>query len=181
MSHDVQCIYIILITSIIKWGLYTNSHSSETVQGMGVVINCMGKGKEGSQTYNLYIEIYTRLEGGEKLRNWTAQKSTSGIRISLGLTYTLMAKWQWKRIPVEGSCESNSLLASSPAVASLVCGILKVGSRSGESWRSVQLQAVTGSEMWQLFVWLALKHASSASVDNSPLFMSASHGGLGGE
>ena len=98
-----------------------------------MVINCMGKGKEGSQTYNLYIEIYTRLEGGEKLRNWTAQKSTSGIRISLGLTYTLMAKWQWKRIPVEGSCESNSLLASSPAVASLVCGILKVGSRSGES------------------------------------------------
>ena len=33
---------------------------------MGVVMNCMGKGKEGSQTYNLYIEIYTRLEGGKK-------------------------------------------------------------------------------------------------------------------
>ena len=30
---------------------------------MGVVINCMGKGKEGSQTY-MYIEIYTQLEGG---------------------------------------------------------------------------------------------------------------------
>ena len=33
---------------------------------MGVVINCMGKGKEGSQTYNLYIEVYTQLERGEK-------------------------------------------------------------------------------------------------------------------
>ena len=33
---------------------------------MGVVINCMGKGKEGSQTYNMYIEIYTQLEGGKK-------------------------------------------------------------------------------------------------------------------
>ena len=90
---------------------------------MWVVINCMGKGKEGSQTYNMYIEIYTQLEGGGKqwlaqirftsLRNWTAEKSTSEIRISLGLTYTLMAKWQWKRIPVEGSCKWNSLLASS--------------------------------------------------------------------
>ena len=89
---------------------------------MGVVISCMGKGKEGSQTY-MYIEIYTQLEGrGKKwlaqvrftsLRNWTAEKSTSEIRISLGLTYTLMAEWQWKRIPVEGSCEWNSLLASS--------------------------------------------------------------------
>ena len=60
MLHDVECIYynIIIITTI-KSGLYTNSHPSETVQGMGVVINCMGKGKEGSQTYNMYIEIYT--------------------------------------------------------------------------------------------------------------------------
>ena len=33
---------------------------------MGVVINCMGKGKEGSQTYNMYIEIYTQLEGRGK-------------------------------------------------------------------------------------------------------------------
>ena len=32
---------------------------------MGVVINCMGKGKEGSQTY-MYIEIYTQPEGREK-------------------------------------------------------------------------------------------------------------------
>ena len=32
---------------------------------MGVVINCMGKGKEGSQTY-MYIQIYTQLEGGEE-------------------------------------------------------------------------------------------------------------------
>ena len=31
-----------------------------------MVINCMGKGKEGSQTYNLYIEVYTQLERGEK-------------------------------------------------------------------------------------------------------------------
>ena len=32
---------------------------------MGVVINCMGKGKEDSPTY-MYTEIYTQLEGGEK-------------------------------------------------------------------------------------------------------------------
>ena len=71
-----------------------------------MVINCMGKGKEGSQTYNMYIEIYTQLEGGEQtkqkqkplaqilfmsLSNWVAEKNTSEIRISLGLTYTLMA------------------------------------------------------------------------------------------
>ena len=31
-----------------------------------MVINCVGKGKEGSQTYNMYIEIYTELEGGEQ-------------------------------------------------------------------------------------------------------------------
>ena len=90
---------------------------------MGVVINCMGKGKEGSQTYNLYIEVYTQLERGKKqwsaqvrftsLRSWTAEKSTSEITISLSLTYALMAKWQWKRIPAEGSCQWNSLLASS--------------------------------------------------------------------
>ena len=91
---------------------------------MGVVINCMGKGKEGSQTYNLYIEVYTQLERGEKnndqhrygLRPFATgqlKKSTSDIRISLGLTYTLMAKWQWKRIPVGGPYEWNSLLASS--------------------------------------------------------------------
>ena len=89
---------------------------------MGVVINCMGKGKEGSQTYNLYIEVYTQLERVKiqwsaqvrftSLRSWTAEKSTSEITISLSLTYALMAKWQWKRITVEKACEWNSLLAS---------------------------------------------------------------------
>ena len=39
--------------------------TNETVQGTGVVINCMGKGKEGSRTY-MYIVNYTQLEGGEK-------------------------------------------------------------------------------------------------------------------
>ena len=34
--------------------------------------------------------------------------------------------------------------------------------------------------MTWIFTGLALKHASNANVDNSPLFMSASHGGWGG-
>ena len=33
---------------------------------MGVLINCMEKGKGGIQAY-MYVEIYTQLEGGEKM------------------------------------------------------------------------------------------------------------------
>ena len=48
---------------------------------MGVVINCMGKGKEGSQTYNMYIEIYTQLEGGEQINKKTKTISTDTVYV----------------------------------------------------------------------------------------------------
>ena len=83
--------------------------------------NWKGVGRQSN--IHVHRDLHTVRRRGKKqwlahirftsLRNWTAEKSTSEIRISLGLTYTLMAKWQWKRIPVEGSCEWNSLLVSS--------------------------------------------------------------------
>ena len=81
---------------------------------MGVVINCMEKGKGGIQAY-MYVEIYTQLEGGKKmistntfyvpaappppppatpLSNWTAEKSTSKNKNFFGFDLNLMAKWQ---------------------------------------------------------------------------------------
>ena len=98
---------------------------------MEVVINC--------QAY-MYVEIYTQLEEGEKmistntfyvppplpatpLSNWTAEKSTSKIRISLGLTWTLWPSDSRREFQLKGPVNE---IACWPAVASLVGGILKV-------------------------------------------------------
>ena len=133
-----------------------------------------GKGEGRQSNIHVHRDLHTTRRKGKKqwlaqvrftsLRNWTAKKSTSEIRIFLGLTYTLMARWQWKRIPVDGSCEWNSLLASS-------CQPGVWDSEGQEQERRVLKECTAAGSYWVrdvaavCLIWLFVAHGADFLLD----------------